>query len=567
MEENAQQEPQADARRKRIVKAVGGVIALLATCFWLLVFVMVVRTGYLSRIGLVTATVFIVSIIAPPFFVWTGRKRLATVSHGVHFGLLGLVLLAGATTYLWPQNDDTWRPYRFDDELAKIEAQQAMPDVENAAFHYASVFAEMDVDDEPDFGAGAALESIPWKGDDHPQVSAWLEAQSGVVASLMEIGRMEKCRWPVQAGLYEPYTVPYKKLRRSTLLLMGTGNRDLGEGRVDNALTRYFCVLRMADYLQQQPSRLDARIGFGVERNALEMVRHILVQSPQSSRGIAQIAEHLPLTTDTWSGQWRRLLEYEKLRYMNLLGRLYEVDGRGHIRFAGRPMISPQDEGEQKQAKRPSRLLSLYWLMNMPLDPHGVRGLADRYFARFEPLVNTEPLPRIERRRQPGLAWDDFRCVCNFYRWWAEASFFREEEYTDHRQQYAQCLSLRRGTWLALGLRRYHDRHGAWPESLDQISEYVPPEAFRDPMTGETFVYRPEADSFALYSTGLNRLDEGGRRGYVKALDKVQDDLWIWPPPAPEPELSDEEIRKQLEEIYGAEFVETYLKDTGSKKQ
>jgi uncharacterized pyridoxal phosphate-containing UPF0001 family protein len=40
-------------------------------------------------------------------------------------------------------------------------------------------------------------------------------------------------------------------LNHSVKLLLAAGNRDLGEGRVAEALTKYFCILRIADHLHQ----------------------------------------------------------------------------------------------------------------------------------------------------------------------------------------------------------------------------------------------------------------------------------------------------------------------------
>jgi hypothetical protein len=99
------------------------------------------------------------------------------------------------------------------------------------------------------------------------------------------------------------------------------------------------------------------------------------------------------------------------------------------------------------------------------------------------------------------------------------------------------------------------------------IAEYVPAEAFVDPMTSEAFVYALDGDSFRLYSRGINRADDGGRHGYVKALDKLEDDLSMWPPPPP-PEPPDEEsLREELESIYGKDWVEAHFKDKGSDKK
>ena len=78
MKERSEQARQAGdaarARRKRIAQGVARVVTLLAALFWLWVFIMTVRTGYLSRIGLTVGAVFVTSLLSEPILAWTGRK-------------------------------------------------------------------------------------------------------------------------------------------------------------------------------------------------------------------------------------------------------------------------------------------------------------------------------------------------------------------------------------------------------------------------------------------------------------------------------------------------------------
>jgi hypothetical protein len=61
------------------------------------------------------------------------------------------------------------------------------------------------------------------------------------------------------------------------------------------------------------------------------------------------------------------------------------------------------------------------------------------------------------------------------------------------------------------------------------VSEYVPAEAFIDLINNNSFVYKLTDENFTLYSKGKNGIDEGGRWGYVRALDRNEDDIAIWP--------------------------------------
>jgi hypothetical protein len=566
MEEKSEQDRQADAgraRRKRIAEGVVRIVHLLAASFWLLVFALMVRTGYLSWIGLTVGAVFVGAGMISPLLGWAGRRRWELASVGVHLGMLFLAALVAPLTLLGSRDTGAWRPYRFDDELAAIEAKRAVPDADNAARRYDSVFASLDLADQPDFlFAGSFLreefEKQPWKASDHPEASKWLDSQSRIIDGLRAIGAMEKCRWPIRADTYDAYTVPYRELGRSELLLLASGNRALGEGRVTDALTKYLCILRMADHLHQQPSQLDSLTGYHYERDALEMVRHVLVQSSLAETDVARIAGHLLPAADPWPEEWERLSELEKLQYLNLLGRLYEMDEKGHVRFARTIVLSPGNEREQKD---PTRIPRLYWLMSMPRDPHAVRGIVDKYFAAFDDRAGSSRPPQpAQDKRSPRVSVNDFgKAVCNPHRWGLEMMFCNERECIGHRRWCIPSFAARRGTWLVLGLRRYRDAHGAWPETLDVISQYVPAEAFVDPTNGEPFAYIADGGSFRLYRKGPNRIDEGGRSGYVRGSKKVEDDIWIWPPPGPQPaedESMDDEMLKQMEQIYGKEYME-----------
>ncbi len=91
-------------------------------------------------------------------------------------------------------------------------------------------------------------------------------------------------------------------------------------------------------------------------------------------------------------------------------------------------------------------------------------------------------------------------------------------------EAYLRLLSQRRGARLLVGLRRYHNANGRWPDSLEEIRTLVPEQALIDPYTGQMFIYRREADEFLLYSKGPNRRDDNGQH-HEKA-----DDFQIWLP-------------------------------------
>jgi hypothetical protein len=96
----------------------------------------------------------------------------------------------------------------------------------------------------------------------------------------------------------------------------------------------------------------------------------------------------------------------------------------------------------------------------------------------------------------------------------------------DHTHDlYLRLLADRRGLRLLIELRRFKDRTGRWPESLDSIASSLPPQALLDPISGYPFVYRLSEHGFLLYGIGPNRIDEKGQR-----RQGGPDDWRIWPP-------------------------------------
>jgi hypothetical protein len=77
---------------------------------------------------------------------------------------------------------------------------------------------------------------------------------------------------------------------------------------------------------------------------------------------------------------------------------------------------------------------------------------------------------------------------------------------------------------ILVALRRYKNKHGAWPQSLDDIQSQVPEEMLIDTFNSDNFVYKLTDNAFKLYSKGKNNVDEDGR------YRDPQDDWPIWPP-------------------------------------
>ena len=337
------------AKRKRKWQTVGRIFCLVCACLLLPVFVTAVWIGHLSWIGIVVGIVYLAPGILSPLAGWAGRKRLEGFLSWLSAGMTILLPLAITIAAFWPEdNTKPWRPYRFDAELAALEAERAVPDQENAALHCAGLFARLDVNDQPGSLRRTSevrdrMHRSVWSRQEYPEASQWLDTYSWAVDQLVQAATTGTFRWPLQAYTYDQYTVPYKPLGRGIELLLMSANRDLGEGRIDEALTKYFCVTRIAHDLRQQMWPLDWRIAFRYEVDALRVMREALVRHDLSDRDIARIGQRLPSTEDPWPQDAQAFFRAEKLRYMNMLARLYEVNDEGEVRFASTITLSSDD--------------------------------------------------------------------------------------------------------------------------------------------------------------------------------------------------------------------------------
>jgi hypothetical protein len=99
---------------------------------------------------------------------------------------------------------------------------------------------------------------------------------------------------------------------------------------------------------------------------------------------------------------------------------------------------------------------------------------------------------------------------------------------------YLRPMADKRGSQIIIALRRYKNKHGHWPESLDDVKAIVPAEIFIDPISEGSFAYKLTEDNFTLYSRGKNGIDEDGQdnsrwdpnTGHYRA---EQDDFLLWP--------------------------------------
>jgi len=435
-----------------------------------------------------------------------------------------------------PEKTEGWRSYTFDEELAAIEAKRAIPDSENAATIYNQLLEDYnEATLEPNF-LDPNLEGLtrkePWSSQNYPKLAQWLKSQESTIAKLMEVSKIEKCRFPIAAdSLSLSQTMErLSPMRRWAFLLIRAANNDIAEGRTNQALEKYITVMQTAKHQYQQPKMIDLLVGISLEALAIRQFNTFVVTGDATEAHLSVIEEALTDIKHDWSSDLPKILECEKLLFKNTLGMFYETNPKGQARLSRNPLKTVSAQYKELLPSRSywfERLAKVafikFWFF-MPSSPQKAGEIID---ASYEKLCKMAE-PDFDWQKGTEKPTKMFRLN---YRYLVEylAGILKPGYHRIH-DLYLRLTSDQRASRIIIALRRYKNKTGQWPENLDTVKSFVPQEIFVDPHNGNSFVYKLTEEDFTLYSKGKNNIDEGGKYKRRYGETSEGDDWLIWPP-------------------------------------
>jgi len=161
------------------------------------------------------------------------------------------------------------------------------------------------------------------------------------------------------------------------------------------------------------------------------------------------------------------------------------------------------------------------------------RDATDKHLAMIEEILPSladdweaasAEMRQVETMLDARSAWERLRFLIN--------GRSPQEVLEQCAQTYREKVCERRGVRILIELRRYKNRSGGWPETLDEIRAQLPPEALADPLGSGELVYELEPGGFRLYSMGPDHRKDSSlgddhplwpRRGILRWL---QDRQW-----------------------------------------
>jgi len=204
-----------------------------------------------------------------------------------------------------------------DERLTKIEAARAIPDSENAAILYYQLLDEyatcslssLDLDPSDVTFAG------PWSSGDYPELAKWFEEKQHIIDRLLELSEFEKCCFPIpnpSAG--ESINTSYLKIvRQWAFFLVRSANNDIAEGRLDEALEKLICIIRMGSHNRQQPLAVYFLTSISLEAVGAQRIRYIIMHDDVTEEHLQVIETALQQLNIDRNKAFEKMLKVENL--------------------------------------------------------------------------------------------------------------------------------------------------------------------------------------------------------------------------------------------------------------
>ena len=437
--------------------------------------------------------------------------------------LTGVVLGLFIWVLLPELNKKNWKPYQFDHDLQALNNVHLSAGIDNAADRYLAILEEHD---ENIFLHELFVHEMhntfaaPWNPEEYPELDTWLTGFEPAMEQLVEISKMEHCRFPI------PHDMLSNDLQLKRLHLLGgwagmlirSANRDLYRGQTEQALSKLLVVPRMARHLYQQKTLSDQAKAFDLEWIGALALEAFMMEHGDDLDMLKQVEQAFAAIDPQWPGNWRKILAHEKLMFKNIAGNLYEINRKGRIRMS-RNSIPALAKGLnfripyrlRKQNLSKAATIGL-WLF-MPSSPEGI---GFDYYSRQ--VQRGEQLPRISSRYAFLLRGVNYKSIVD-WRVMEQVQWYSALD--GHRTRHEAIVRRIR---ILSALKQHFLEHKCWPNQLAEL-QIDDADSLIDPLCSKPFFYERLDEGFRLYSLGVNGVDDGG----VNLRREQKDDILIWP--------------------------------------
>ena len=124
----------------------------------------------------------------------------------------------------------------------------------------------------------------------------------------------------------------------------------------------------------------------------------------------------------------------------------------------------------------------IYWLY-LPSNPQKGAKVIDRLFKKYYEMADAD----FNWTKEPGEISPRFRLNFTYLIENLVVDSSADLNYRFH-DIYIRVTADNQASRIIVALRKYQNKHGRWPETLDQIKSFAPEEILVDPINGSSFV-------------------------------------------------------------------------------
>ncbi|MHC4713268.1 MAG: hypothetical protein ACYTAN_08375 [Planctomycetota bacterium] len=326
--------------------------------------------------------------------------------------------------------------------------------------------------------------------------------ERNVFALLREAAEFRDCRYSIEWEGFETLLPHLTTARECARVLVLAAWLDALEGRPDEALAKIGDAAALARSLSGEPFPVSLLVQGTCASIAVKTgLPQVLARCRPSDEALRGLQEKLEAVAETISID--DALEGEVLTFVYLYNRAIEGDyGKLYLYYE----CYAAANSRQHQLTRFEK-----WKMRWRYGAHfaAKMGVVLRFFdntREITPPVLQAPPSQYVTRTGPGEPFPSL------------------EDYATQLRSVLVRSEEARATLLAgaaaLAALRFQGEHGKWPENLEALVPEFITKVPVDPFSGEGLVYRVFEDGIAVYSVGVNGVDDGGKPGFVEAPEE-----------------------------------------------
>jgi hypothetical protein len=439
--------------------------------------------------------------------------------HAWRWTFWGVAALFAAYAFLWAR---MWwgRPVVRVDYIEQINQHAATVELDEAAWPlYEQAMGELGYKNGVGFRGGVDWKNLPKDAATDSDFAEFEEAHRGTIAKLRQATRrvgfgpavLSKGNPQSELVVTRIRLPAINLIQTSVQVLMSQARRAAAEGDLETAVADAIAVINMGRQLQDQPFITSGLLAMACTKAGYEFIEELVRDygadvTDEQLRDLAHSVASVPLDSDWW-------IESERFFSRDLMQHLFTENGSGdgHMTAHGLELL--------RRVVEPMVMVS-----PNSVQPHDVT---------FDSKLLVAPVAMASRREMTELFerfFDEMRTRSDQPLWEWEApddeDFFADWSGREQLRYYPLSLVLpasavwrrqlewnrgsRDGVLVGLALELHHREHGAWPETLAELSPQYLPRVPVDRMTGKPLGYVVRDDQPLVYSVGADLDDDGG---------------------------------------------------------